>query len=1298
MPENAYSYVNFAPYINNHKRSFTNTPQRDMDGEEDVPGFAYEESRLLKAHLTSEFTRYVNNLKIGARPTPYFYDMMQGVIGYATHILYYSAAPFICQIILDDLESERLPFEFLLSDKFFREFWTENKHTSHDYNAFKGKKYEPVVHDQISKEFYDTITRKIKHPYPLSEVGDSKIISFNSVLNHEVKVILDERGKGPYVLSASDIKVKQRFVDYLVWVGHTCHTKAYRENSEEERINILQGLKTIYILYFKGGNSIREIAERYNSLSSDGLKVDNIDTIIPYGSDFDTNILINPYFPLETFNKIQAVIELFIPQFASLIVIPDELRDKFITPTPADTNGMFIGTKPQKNEQEHQMNIMINSYELNKKYLLAERISKVDKKIKKLNIEPLFTLAPEKFAVTPENAPHIKRSVIIECPNVFDTLGTDCKLSTFKISTSSQFPNDNSPGNPFKNYMTKLDKDYCYNSLQYQLNATIPKFRLHRFFLKFALGKKIQKANHKPRLINIDTKHYNAEALDISIVQPYYTLTTDKKYLACELLELWNDAPDIFKIAVPDTYKLYDFMAAKFTKIGKPGGPAKPKFSVFINGLSMQINDLVEAIKDTLLEKKYEKISKRMLRLRLLRFLQVMSPSYGSNMTTWREITVFNRINNLPIPLNPIFEEIDINHKYAPYYRILYDCYEAHSKCEILAFEGKPIPLIFKKDEAGNYIPISFWDIALGNYVRKIKGGWFPESSESLIDTITSDQATTLKDVVIFNFVKGKNNIRRRHVENLVFVEASNIYYNKIIFSYSVDTFYALCASVFKNENNEYRFPYIFIYLLIKSISILPEEDRSSLEAALPPDMKLVMNKLFNELAQLDYFKVDPATYTNPYAYSNPEYVQHDIAHAAPTPITPENSNAIQAYNATWKYFEIIAGVSVGFKKTYINYLSLAVPFLKLHGPEYKTLDYVYRMMIDDINTSNIFTNPFFGDLLKCVNALLAFFEGVPLGLNDSGWGVRIDPAHPLTFLEHYRMARIVSVSQLDIYTKFFTQAVIKRFLYPIDPFGLTLLVKDDMGYEYQLDHYSVMGDEYYFSENVSKFDSTPYSVVQRENTKTPGNIKIKIFLKDWPEMEGGEVGVTLFSLAYPDAFGKLATILTGAEKRYLHDLPLQMIRSPPPEGPGIAMSNMIIDVYHIKPSQGLTEFVRLNIEEMNKMYQTGSLLYAMSKGILYIFMGGDCLGFAQPYTPYIFMGDDIFYLSPLGGSPPSVFNPRKDPEFHHRNHDGRFIINGVTYVTPRSGGSRRRKTRKGVRKMKKTLKKTRVSRKIKYI
>jgi hypothetical protein len=1293
MNENEYSYNNFISYINNYRKSFTNSPQRDMSGEEDAPGFSYEESRLLKAHLTSEFTKYLNNLKIGERPKPYFYDMMQGVIGYATDILYYSAAPFISKIIIDDLESGKLPFELLLCDKFFREFWLENKHQSHDFNAFTSEKQPLADPGEINKELYDNLN--IRHHIPLE--GDYKIISFNSLLYQEVSKVLKDK---QYNLSQSELSAKNRFISYLKYILNLCHSKIYHDTSDNEKINLFQGLKTIYILYFKGGNSIREISERYNLLSSQYLKIDNLDAIIPYGSDFDTNILINPYFPLEVFNKIQTVLEVFIPQFTSLIVIPDSLKQKLIRPTNEDTHGIFLGNKPIKTEQEHQMNIMINSYTLNKMYLLAERIPRVSEQIDRLNLEPLFNLAPEKFSVTPVQSPQIKRSVIIECPNVFSV--NDCKLSTFKISTSDQFPSDNSPGNPFNSYMTKLDKDYCYNSLQYQLNATIPKFRLHRLFLKFALGKKIQKTNHKPRLINIHTKHYNAEVLDISIVQPYYTITTDKTQLSCELLELWNNAPDIFKIAVPDTYKLYSFMSARFKKIGKPKSE-KSFFPVFINGLNMQIDDLIEAIKDTLIEKKYEKINKRMVRLRLLRYLQIISPTYSSGIDTWNQMTVFNRIINLPFKLPPPFEKINESDPNAKYYRLLVEFTESHLKSSFYGMleQGLQKPLIYKKNN-DLIIPYNIFEEMALYSAREITKGAVPKDASELVNKITQYASNILNAVLEFKIDNSATNILKvdklqGEVSILEGLSLNKlIYYEKLIIYYSSDKFNELFSILFKNEKNEYRIPYIFIHIFVNSINKLSDEHKVILDNIMTADIKYFLNNISKGISK---FNIE--SYKNPYIKQH-DFVEYDIGNYTETEIRPDISFIEKNYNIAWKYCEIMAGVSILFKRTFINFIPLVSPYLKnLPGAN---LDNIYFMMVEQINIG-LFTNPFFADLLKGIHTLFAFFEGMPLELDASAFGATIAPPNPMTFLQHFRMVRMSSISTIELCQKFFTRDVVIRFLSPIDPVGLVLEIKDYLGSEYHLDMYSIFGSEYYFSTNVSKFDSSPYAVIYKKNTSDPKVIgDIQLFL---PELSGIDstrypfTRVSLFSFIYPSHFTWNIPSVKSIIPTLINELPEKIIGSVPKIDniifKQVSSSIKIIDLFLYNTETKANYSEKLYITTLNTLHRNSNstLLYMIFNGILYILHDSYCLGFSMPYTNYIFKNITFCFI-PIGSSITPVINiaPRT-PEFIIESKNGKFIVNGIEFYIKQGGGLTRNKTRKGRPRKRNTIKKTRVYRKV---
>jgi hypothetical protein len=678
MEEDKFKYEKFKQFIPNYTSVFRNEPENENRERTQatlpkVPLFSKEESRILKTHITSELTKYVNNLKLEGEDIPYFYKHSQAGIGVATQLLYYCAAPFICQILIDDINPGL--FVWLMMDPLFRKYWTqgEGSHVLNSGVEAAGEQVPRVTFDDNTLKFF-----KMFHPdahITKEEYNKFKEIpgfghTFTEVFNYRrIKLVTEynqaNRKNLTFSFSAHMRLIYNGFIARLRMIKEYCKTTNFKEAyTTKWYINLLETLRTIFIFYFKGGNSIRAIVDRFNEMErTHELKISNLDIMIPYGSDFDTNLIINPFLPQQTFLKIQEVIEIFIPQFSQFIILPRSFEGKLKNPPKENDKGEYIfkGADPKVengkmnygDEQQQQMRIIIDSYDLNRYYVGRREKAGLASKITELNTKPFFFLDPELDTV--QGSISTKKSVRMECENLLDTI--KCNISG-KSSFAHVFPYDNSPGNPFLDYTANPINDKCLNALQYSLNLTIPKFRLHRYFLKFSLGEKAKNTVSKHRLIKVPDGHFNAEMLDISIVQPFYELDKTKTFYHCELYGLWADSLDIFKIGVQDQYNLYShltqFLPRRFDRI------TNTVFTIFINGLNMQINDLAEAISDTLEDKKYEKIPKRIKRLRLLQYILIVSPSYNrkfSREELEKEILGINKLINLEYPINKFNEK-----------------------------------------------------------------------------------------------------------------------------------------------------------------------------------------------------------------------------------------------------------------------------------------------------------------------------------------------------------------------------------------------------------------------------------------------------------------------------------------------------------------------------------------------------------------------------------------------------------------------------------------------------------------
>ena len=511
--------------------------------------FSDEESRMLKSHISGELTKYVNTLKYREQPVPFMYDYIQSVIGASTLIFYYCAAPAICDQLL---ELELKDFHYLLYDKIFRRRWIYNIRTRHSQNAFSSSTGTPSVSPNVSPytEIEKTLQFRLEGRMDLSGTRFYTLLTeFTaapySVIPREALDILD-----PYF---------QEFRTRIDEIRTFLTEKSLNDcvvGNNVDFVHCMEDLRTIYMFYFKGGNSIRKIIESTNRVVADILQIDNTDEMIPYGSDFDTNVLINPYLSQDKFNNIKKIIELFIPIISQCIMIPTEFYSKLTKP-PGD---IFSG---DANEQQLQMKILSQSYVLNAQYINYDR--KREKAIAKF-FDPRSRRSPY-FFMDPQSLETPMEQTTVQTNGICRT-----KLNTgTQMFSTSTFPKlEHVATHNIRRHYPRNMQDVCFQSLQYSVNKSIPKFELYRYFLNFKLGERITKTNLKHRLLNV-AGTFNAEMFDISIVMPVYVPDLDGAAVSCELLELWQHSDDIYKVLVLDRYKIVEQLKKNFQLLVQEG-------------------------------------------------------------------------------------------------------------------------------------------------------------------------------------------------------------------------------------------------------------------------------------------------------------------------------------------------------------------------------------------------------------------------------------------------------------------------------------------------------------------------------------------------------------------------------------------------------------------------------------------------------------------------------------------------------------------------------------------------------
>jgi hypothetical protein len=278
------------------------------------------------------------------------------------------------------------------------------------------------------------------------------------------------------------------------------------------------------------------------------------------------------------------------------------------------------------------------------------------------------------------------------------------KLNTgTQMFSTSTFPKlENVATHNIRRHYPRNMQDVCFKSLQYSVNKSIPKFELYRYFLNFKLGERITKTNLKHRLLNV-AGTFNAEMFDISIVMPVYVPDSDGAAVSCELLELWQHSDDIYKILVRDTYKIVERLKKlpTFSAIGDRG-PTFNVLPVFINSIEIQLKDLKQAVIDTIIQNKPEKIPKRVRRLRLLQYTKLISPFYTKDPI--KDLLIANDISELDIQIPDSFLDIltvDKSSIYNAEYihkrkhiRVLYEYYISAMNSEFYKRCGEQIRIV----------------------------------------------------------------------------------------------------------------------------------------------------------------------------------------------------------------------------------------------------------------------------------------------------------------------------------------------------------------------------------------------------------------------------------------------------------------------------------------------------------------------------------------------------------------------------------------------------------------------------
>jgi hypothetical protein len=799
--------------------------------EEQVKHYSDEESRLLKAHISGALTKYINNLKLKNDDTvPFMYYYMQSVIGVATLIFYFCAAPAICL----ELKSITLAeFHILLFDPVFRRRWLHKKQITHTYNMFKSKNEA----NNTSTSIYDTVT------LPPARVENTHLTNNANF----VDVLKSINGTDINSVSKEHIAMitplHTEFLERIRKIGEFIHLRTLTQclDNSNEFIACMEDLRTIYLFYYKGGNSIRTIIETTNKYSPH-MQIENLNQLIPYGSDFDTNFLINPFLSLDLFEKIKIIIEIFIPQISQYIVVPKDFKEKLKNPD----NDIFTG---DSSEQELQMKILRHGFELNSQYLNEKNREKSQTHFNREN-ERLFYISPQNSIE--KGIVRTKISVPME----------DKKTGRL---TMSSFPNiEYKEGDVIRRHIIRSLKDRCFESLQYSINKTIPKFELYRYFLTFKLGERIIKTNLKHRLIDINGT-FNAEMLDISIVSPRYTVDKDENYVSCELVELWLDSFDVFKIAVEDKYKLMSEMKKQLPSFGN-GSNNFTMFPVFVNSIDMQLKDLAFAVKDTLIEKKYEKVQKRINRLYALHYIKIISPYYKKDPIN--DILFAKEIIQLETPIKKEFltyiEKTDVTDaKLLEHYRAFYEYYIAQTECEFYKTYSEYLKIVY--DDGSIHDFTEFLADLIKLYLQTIDISR-KTSSDTIVEFHEFLKGHFASAVPLIEFVPDKeNSVTISNTSYYIIILDKQFYFKTFTFNF-VDVNQVL-GFLLRNPENNYRIPSFFLYFFLESyrkhqavlIENLHPSSRAFIDFALKEESTYQIPKLENFTQTVTQINFEPS-------------------------------------------------------------------------------------------------------------------------------------------------------------------------------------------------------------------------------------------------------------------------------------------------------------------------------------------------------------------------------------------------------------------------------------------------------
>jgi len=290
---------------------------------------------------------------------------------------------------------------------------------------------------------------------------------------------------------------------------------------------------------------------------------------------------------------------------------------------------------------------------------------------------------------------------------------------------------------------------------------------------------------------------------------------------------------------------------------------------VFINSIEIQLKDLKQAVIDTIIQNKPEKIPKRVRRLRLLQYTKLISPFYTKDPI--KDLLTMNDISELDIQIPDTFLDILTVDKSSIYnaenihkrkhIRVLYEYYVSAMNSDFyklyreririrmrrvrLGFESSELTLQDFLNQFLNFFWTTFDGIAepnpvFGHYVRQ-NFGTSNDTAWSHINTILRIQeimrifflgSESSPDSELIQFTDGGINeyvisegwIQKDFSEMLDLV----IFYKQITINVPADSLDSLLRFILKNPENEYRVSGFFLMFLAFSINSLDTAKQGS--------------------------------------------------------------------------------------------------------------------------------------------------------------------------------------------------------------------------------------------------------------------------------------------------------------------------------------------------------------------------------------------------------------------------------------------------------------------------------------